>query len=298
MQNPVKYVLVVDDDPTMQMILQGMVEKAGYKVAIAENGQKALQFLEVGQGNISVLLLDYNLPDMDGMEVVKALQENEVLKGIPVVMQSGSTDIKQIRQAIDGGVFSYISKPFPIEALQSVLSAALERSALLNVLNDRVDQGYAPADLIRSAAFAMRTREDAGSLSILLSTLFPNPKRVFCGLLAVMLNAVEHGTLGIGYERKAELSNAGGFIDEVFRLEGLKKNMKKEVEVQFVRKDGRLSVRITDQGKGFDWERYVAFDVERESFVNGFGILKALQSFDEVKYNTAGNQVMVSIFDR
>ena len=113
-----------------------------------------------------------------------------------------------------------------------------------------------------------------------------------------MLNAVEHGTLELGYEGKAEHIQKGTLDAEISRREKLKKNLKKEVEVQFIHKDGRLSVRITDQGKGFDWKSYVDFSNERESFANGYGVLKALRSFDEVKYNTAGNQVMVSIFEQ
>ncbi|MCB9982295.1 MAG: response regulator [Rhodospirillales bacterium] len=292
-----KYVLIVDDDPTMQLILQGMVEKAGYKAVIAESGEKALQFLEVGQGNISVILLDYNMPDMDGMEVVQAVRERKQLADVPIIMQSGSTDLKQIREVIEGGVYHYLSKPFPIEALQVVLSSALEESKIIDVLHDRVMQGYAPANLIRSAAFVMRTRANARSLSILLATLFPNPARVFPGLLAVMMNAIEHGTLEMDYEKKAALIKAGTLELELERLEGLKKNKTKEVAVQFIHKDKRLSVRITDPGRGFDWKSYVAFSIERERFVNGYGLLKARQSFDEVKYNTAGNQVTVSVFE-
>ena len=298
MQDSQKYILVVDDDPTMQMILQGMVEKAGYKVTIAENGEKALQFLDVAGDNISVVLLDRNLPDMDGMDVVKVVHDNEALSGIPIIMQSGSTDLDRIREAIEGGVYYYLSKPFSLEALQNVLSMALKRADIEHVLTSRVNREYAPSNLIRSAAFIMKTYEDARNLSILLSTLFPKPSSVLPGMLAVMANAVEHGTLEIGYEKKAELVVQNKFLKEIERLEKTKKNKAKEVEVQFVHKDGRMSVRITDQGKGFDWKSYVDFNIERKSFVNGYGVLKALQSFDEVKYNTAGNQVMVSVFDK
>ncbi len=298
MQDTIKYVLVVDDDPTMQLILQGMVEQAGYKAAIAENGEKALQFLDVGQGNISVVLLDYNLPDMNGMEVVKAIKAHDVLQGVPVIMQSGSTDLKQIRAVIEGGVFSYLSKPFPIEALQCLLKMALRRASLVNVLNERVKQGYAPDNLIRSAAFVMRNNDDAKSLSILLSTLFPDPGKIFPGLMAIMTNSIEHGVFEVGYDKKAELINKGNLYEELLRFEKMKKHQKKEVEVQFIHKEGRISVRITDPGKGFEWKNFVNFNVERKSFVNGYGVLKALESFDEVKYNTAGNQVMLSVFEK
>ncbi|MFK7839399.1 MAG: hypothetical protein AB8B83_03630 [Bdellovibrionales bacterium] len=111
------------------------------------------------------------------------------------------------------------------------------------------------------------------------------------------MNAVEHGNLGLGYDDKTEAINAGRYNDVVEGLQEKSDASAQTVEVQFIHKDGRYSVRITDQGDGFDWRSWVAFDSERNSFVHGYGVLKAVKCFDEVKYNTAGNQVMASIFE-
>ena len=291
-----KYILVVDDDSTLQMLLQGMIEKTGNKAVIAENGEKALQFLEVGGSNIAAILLDRNMPDMDGIEVVKAVMGDKRFERIPIIMQSGSTDPQQIKEAFDQGVFYYLSKPFKVEALQHVIDLAINKSDLSEILSERVDRGYTPINLIRSASFEFRTHEEAKSLAILLASFFPRSQKVMRGMTALLLNAVEHGTLGLGMERKSELMNTGQFIDEIKRLEKIKSNQNKIVEVQFIHKDDRIAVRITDQGAGFEWRKMIVFNEERASFTNGYGILKALNSFDEVKYNTAGNQVMATVF--
>lgn len=295
---PEKYILVVDDDPTMQLLLQGMIEKAGFKPVIAENGQKALQFVEIGGANIGLVLLDRHMPDMDGFEVVKKLQAVEENRGIPVIMQSGSKTPKDIREAIDAGIYYYLSKPFKTDALQSVLNLAIEKAALLSVLQERLEQGYTPVNLIHSASFEFTGMEDARKMALLLTSLFPEPYKVFPGMLALLSNAVEHGSFGMGYDQKSQLIEAGRYAEELEAMYGQKENAQKNIEVQFIQKDGRCSVRITDQGDGFDWKSYIAFQDEQESYTHGYGILKALQGFDEVKYNTAGNQVMASVFEK
>ena len=288
-----KYILVVDDDPTMQLVLQGMIEKTGFKPVIAENGEKALQFVELGGANISVVLLDRHMPDMDGLEVVKKLQSLEGGRGIPVIMQSGSKTPKDIRSAIDAGIFYYLTKPFKMEALQSALNFAIEKAELRSVLKERLEQGYTPVNLILSASFEFKSMDDAQKLAILLACLFPDPQRTFPGLLALLSNAVEHGSIGLGYDKKSELIDQAAHEDAVCGDAN-----DKVIEVQFIHKDGRFSVRITDQGKGFDWKSWVGFEQERESSTHGYGVLKALNAFDEVKYNTAGNQVMASVFEK
>jgi len=287
-----KYILVVDDDPTMQMVLQGMIEKAGFKPVIAENGEKALQFLEIGGANIGIVLLDKHLPDIDGFEVVEKIQALENGSTIPIIMQSGSNKPKDIRDAIDAGIFYYLTKPFKIEALQSVLNFAIQKSEMRDVLTERIDMGYTPVNLINSASFEFKTMEEASKMAILLSSFFPSPFEVFPGMYALLSNAVEHGNARIGFEEKTKLINEGAYLEKLLKLKS-----KKVIEVQFIHKDGRFSVRITDCGKGFDWKTWTKFETDHGSYTHGYGVLKALRSFDEIKFNTAGNQVMASVFD-
>lgn len=291
-----KYILVVDDDPTMQMVLQGMIEKAGFKPVIAENGERALQFIEIGGANISVVLLDRHMPDMDGFEVVEKIKSLHSKHSIPVIMQSGSKTPEDIKSAIDAGIFYYLTKPFKIEALQNALHFAIDQAVLLSILDDRIEHGYTPFSLIKTASFEFRTREEARKMAILLSALFPGPYRVFPGLLSLLMNAVEHGKLGIGYQEKSAMIDRVSFQNEVDALEQKSENRDNIIEVQFIHKNDRFSVRITDKGAGFDWKAWVTFKDEHSSSTHGYGILKALGSFDEVKYNTSGSQVMASIF--
>lgn len=288
-----KYILVVDDDSTMQMILQGMIEKAGFKPVIAENGEKALQFIEIGGANIGTVLLDRHLPDMDGFEVVKKIREAKENSNVPVIMQSGSNKPKDIRDAIESGIFYYLTKPFKIEALQTALNLAIQQSEMQDILQKRLTKGYTPVNLIRSASFEFSTMEEAKNMAILLACFFSDPAETFPGIMALLSNAIEHGSYGIGFEEKGKLINKASYQKELN-----KHTTKNIVEVQFVHKDNRASIRVTDSGKGFDWKNWTKFDTDHGSYTHGYGVLKALNAFDEVKYNTAGNQVMASVFDK
>ncbi len=285
-----KYVLIVDDDSTMQMVLQGMIEKTGFKPVIAENGEKALQFLEIGGANIGIVLLDRHLPDMNGFEVVTKIQDLDNSAGIPIIMQSGSNKPDDIKDAINAGIFYYLTKPFKMEALQNVLHFAIQKFEMREVLKERLEKGYTPINLIRSASFEFKTMEEAKKMGILLACFFPDPFRVFPGIMALLSNAVEHGNSGLGYEEKSKLLDTAAYQSKIQTL-----NPKKTVEVQFIHKDDRFSLRVTDQGSGFDWKEWIKFETDFGSYTHGFGVLKALKAFDEVKYNTAGNQVMASI---
>ncbi|MGH1398900.1 MAG: response regulator [Alphaproteobacteria bacterium] len=291
-----KYILVVDDDPTMQLILQGMIEKAGFKPVIAENGEKAIQFIEVGGANIAVVLLDRHLPDMDGLEVVKKIHAIDGCADTQIIMQSGSKEPKDIREAIESGVFYYLTKPFKIEALQNALNFAIGNQELRSVLQDRLSRGYAPVNLLRSSSFEFSKMEDARKMTILLASFFPEPFAVFSGISALLSNAVQHGSCGLGFDGKTALLNAPDYKEAFSKLE--EANADKSIEVQFIQKDGRFSIRVTDQGKGFDWKSWSAFEEARDDMCHGYGVLKALRCFDEVKYNTAGNQVMASIYQK
>ncbi|MFK7839400.1 MAG: response regulator [Bdellovibrionales bacterium] len=163
-----KYILVVDDDPTMQLVLQGMIEKAGFKPVIAENGEKAIQFFEIGGDNIGVVLVDRHMPDMDGFEVIKALNDSDQHFGIPVIMQSGSKTPQDIRDAIDHGVFYYLTKPFALEALQYALEFSIEKAKMRDAVRERVDHGFTPANMMLSSSFELRTMDEARSLAVLL----------------------------------------------------------------------------------------------------------------------------------
>ena len=107
-------ILIVEDDPDMQEIIQHALESGGYHVVAADNGQEALRQLRDGL-NPSLIVLDLMMPVMDGFEFRKAQLADPQIADIPVIVCSGHQDPKSSAERL--GVAAYIEKPFDFDAL-------------------------------------------------------------------------------------------------------------------------------------------------------------------------------------
>jgi len=109
--------LVVDDMSTMRKIIRTILNQLGYtNVDEAENGKEALAKLRIG--NYQFVLLDWNMPEMDGFETLKNIRADEKLKNIPVIMVTAEAKKENVLMAIQAGANNYIVKPFTPEVLR------------------------------------------------------------------------------------------------------------------------------------------------------------------------------------
>ena len=116
------------------------------------------------------------------------------------------------------------------------------------------------------------------------------------GLLELLLNAVEHGNLGIRYEEKTQLVLEDRWKNEVERRLELPQYRERQASVTYAKNARTLTLTIRDQGAGFDWRKYLEFDTERAFDPNGRGIAMArMMGFDSMEYQGNGNQVVVKI---
>lgn len=146
------------------------------------------------------------------------------------------------------------------------------------------------------AIYEVRTLPEAKHLATLLAMAHPDPERVVIGLTELLVNAVEHGNLGITYEEKAALLERGGFEREIERRLALPALAGRRVKVTFRREADRLTTSIEDEGEGFDWRPYLDPDPERSLDVNGHGIAIARGvCFDEIAYLGRGNVVVATV---
>ncbi|MCL5271669.1 MAG: response regulator [bacterium] len=125
---PTARVLIVDDDSANRMMLQIIVSVLGYAAAQAVDGMAALE--QVEREAPDLVLLDLNMPVMDGDEVLRRLKENQRLRHIPVVMISSSGDIDRITRCIELGADDYLPKPFNETLLKARLRSCLHRKAI------------------------------------------------------------------------------------------------------------------------------------------------------------------------
>lgn len=149
--------------------------------------------------------------------------------------------------------------------------------------------------LLRHGRFELQTLTEARNLAELLAHAFPDPSRTQLGLTELLVNSVEHGNLDISYTEKSSLLKAGRLDAEIARRLALHENLRKRVLVSMDRKETEVEVEIVDDGKGFDWRRYLALDGERADDSHGRGIAMSRRiSFDRLEFRNSGNHVIVS----
>jgi len=113
-------ILIVDDMQTMRRLLKSALNDLGYaNVVDAEGGTTALSLLE--SGDYSLVITDWNMPDMEGIDVLKAVRANDKLKHIPVLMVTAEAKKEQILEAAEAGVNGYVVKPFQPAQLKEKL---------------------------------------------------------------------------------------------------------------------------------------------------------------------------------
>ncbi len=110
-------ILVVDDMSTMRRIIRNILDQLGYSnVEEAENGKQALAKLK--KEKFDFVVTDWNMPEMDGLSLVKAIRSDEELKHLPVLMVTAEAKKENVMEALKAGVNNYIVKPFAPEVLK------------------------------------------------------------------------------------------------------------------------------------------------------------------------------------
>jgi two-component system, chemotaxis family, chemotaxis protein CheY len=119
-------VLIVDDFATMRRIVRNVLKQVGFTSMLeAENGKAALKVLK--KESIDLVMCDWNMPEMPGIDLLKAIRSDDGLKNIPFVMVTAEAQKDNIIEAVKAGVSSYIVKPFTAEIVTEKLNAIFNK---------------------------------------------------------------------------------------------------------------------------------------------------------------------------
>lgn len=119
-------ILVVDDFPTMRRIVRSLLKELGYtNVEEAEDGQEALHKLR--NGNFDFVVSDWNMPNLDGLDMLKQIREDASLKSLPVLMVTAEAKKENIIAAAQAGANGYVVKPFTAATLEEKLNKIFEK---------------------------------------------------------------------------------------------------------------------------------------------------------------------------
>ena len=122
------HLLIVDDNRVNRLLLTRALEQHGHQVETAENGKIAMDMLRADP--FDVILLDIDMPVMDGFEVLEALLKDDELRDLPVVMTSASDELDRVVKCIEMGAEDYLVKPLNPVLLRARINASLEKKRL------------------------------------------------------------------------------------------------------------------------------------------------------------------------
>jgi two-component system chemotaxis response regulator CheY len=104
--------LIVDDSRTIRIILRRMMTEIGYEVCEAANGREAMGVMEAEKDAVTVVLADWNMPEMNGLDLLKQLRSRPEFSSLKVVMVTTEAELGHMAFALDAGADEYVMKPF------------------------------------------------------------------------------------------------------------------------------------------------------------------------------------------
>ena len=215
---PRPLVLVVEDEAAIATMLRYNLEKQGYRVAEASDGQEALTRIQEQQPDI--VLLDWMLPLMSGIEVCRQIRRKPATRDLPVIIVTARTEDQDAVRGLNTGADDYITKPFNIDALLARMRALLRRS---NSVPDKGALAFQDIEMDLSSHRVTRNgrRVHLGPTEFrLLEFFMQHPRRVFSR--EELLDAVwghdihvEPRTVDVHIRRLRKSTNIEGEVDLV-----------------------------------------------------------------------------------
>lgn len=283
---------IFDDDRFNREIMVEILDEEGHELITVADGAAALAEMDRGGERFDAVLLDRVMPGIDGMDVLRRIKATPALRWGPVIMQTAAAARNPVVEGVEAGTFYYLTKPFEMEMLRTLVRSAVTASHTHRALRVEVEHSRVLIGLMERASFSIRTPDEARRLAVLLANATPVPDQAALGLCELLLNAIEHGNLGLSYRDKSRLSEADVWEAEVARRLAMPEYAHRRVTLEFRRVGPAVEVLITDQGGGFDWHPYLDLDAARAFHAHGRGIALARKlSFDSVDYLGKGNRV-------
>ena len=285
-------ILIVEDDRASQTYLNDTIEAEGHEVNTAENGQAGLIVFD--QFKPDLILSDIRMPVMDGLEMLEEIRHQHKDTIIVMITAYGSEEfaIKSLRL----GANNYLKKPVRHSDLLPLIRKYNE------IIENRTT-GHEIHGMVVRKEFTMTFDNNLERLPkivdhLVLETrdLFEEDERmgIHLGLTELLMNAVEHGNLGITYDDKSHAMESETLYDLYEERQSDPVLAKRKVTVEFAQNATRCEWMISDEGKGFDWQS-LKNPLENVNVLetHGRGIFITRFQFDELEHIGKGNVVRI-----
>ena len=170
-------IFIIEDEASIIQLVQHNLEKEGFIIASSENGNEGLKQLKKFEPNL--LLLDWMLPDLSGIEICKNIRKDNKFKTLPIIMLTAKGEEEDKIKGLESGVDDYLTKPFSYKELLARIKAVLRRSNP-NMVSDSLEYEDLLLDRIEKRIFRDNSEIKLGPTEFrLLEFFLINPKRVY-----------------------------------------------------------------------------------------------------------------------
>ena len=170
-------IFIIEDEPSIIQLVQHNLEKEGFIVSSSINGNNGLKELKKFEPNL--LLLDWMLPDLSGIEICKNIRKDMKLKSLPIIMLTAKGEEEDKIKGLDSGVDDYLTKPFSFNELLARIKAVLRRSDP-KIVSDYIEFDDLKLNRNERRVFRSDIEITLGPTEFrLLEFFLLNPKRVY-----------------------------------------------------------------------------------------------------------------------
>lgn len=170
-------ILVVEDEPAQVEILRFNLHQSGFDVRVAMDGEQGLQ--EAIEDPPDLILLDWMLPNLSGIEVCRQLRRAKATREIPIIMLTARSEERDMVRGLDIGADDYITKPYSIKELIARIKTALRRPTA-SIVDEKLIVGAIEVDLTKHKVVSDGALVELGPVEFrLLVTMMQSPERVF-----------------------------------------------------------------------------------------------------------------------
>lgn len=171
------HIFIAEDEESIVSLLKYNLEKEGYKVSTSDNGEDALK--QIKDKNPDLILLDWMMPNLSGIEISKQLKKDKKFNDIPIIMLTAKGEEEDKIKGLESGVDDYLTKPFSYKELLARIKAVLRRSNP-NMVSDSLEYEDLLLDRIEKRVFRDNSEIKLGPTEFrLLEFFLTNPKRVY-----------------------------------------------------------------------------------------------------------------------
>jgi len=288
-----KSILVIDDEEAIRDLLKLALENDGYQVYKASDGREGLA--KYKEYNPEIVLTDIKMPHLSGIELIKAIKS--INKDNDVVMMTGYGTEDTVIEALRAGASNYIKKPVAFDELFGILDNIIlkrENRKRYEIIKDVV---VAETKKIVIDNNITRIWGIVNQILFNVAPLFSDKifEGMSIGLYEIIINAIEHGNLGISYKEKTLDLHNNSYLKLIIEKSDLANKEGKRAYINYELNRKEIIIEVIDQGDGFNFKEFNNINnPETLMDIHGRGIFLASIYFDKIEYKEPGNRVILT----